>query len=56
LAAGLVFNVFALLAVWIKHEEDKKTRAEKEKGDIQDIRAEQGSVADRPREERFRAS
>ena len=25
LAAGLVFNFFALIAVWIKHEEDKKT-------------------------------
>jgi hypothetical protein len=25
LAAGLVFNIFALLAIWSKHEEDKKT-------------------------------
>jgi hypothetical protein len=25
LAAGLVFNIFALLAVWSKHEDDKKT-------------------------------
>jgi hypothetical protein len=24
LMAGIVFNIFALLAVWIKHEEDKK--------------------------------
>jgi hypothetical protein len=24
-AAGLVFNIFALLAIWSKHEEDKKT-------------------------------
>lgn len=25
LVAGLVFNLFALLAVWAKHEDDKKT-------------------------------
>ena len=25
LAAGLVFNLFALVAIWLKHEEDKKT-------------------------------
>lgn len=25
LAAGLVFNIFTLFAIWLKHEEDKKT-------------------------------
>jgi hypothetical protein len=40
LAAGLVFNVFALLAVWAKHEGDKKVA----KG------ADSGGPFERPRE------
>jgi hypothetical protein len=42
LAGGLVFNIFALLAVWAKNEEDEKKRKEKA--------AEPVAPADRPRE------